>query len=487
MDLLFLAVLNMSITGAFVVMAICLVRLLLRKVPKIISYCLWAVAGLRLLFPFSIESMWSLIPFRGTPISAETGGALTIPGGAVEAGYAAEHVLAAIPGGTASVVLPEVGVAVDFVQILTTVGAFVWVVGAVLMLFYGVLSYLRLRRNMRSAVWVYGNVYEAAQIKTPFVLGIFAPKIYLPPGLSAEERRYIILHEETHIRRGDHIVKCAAYFLLCLHWFNPFVWIAFLLMGADMEMSCDEHVLQALGDQTKADYSRTLVTLATRRPALAYSPLAFGAGRVKGRVKNILRFQKTSRIVSMIAVTLVLVLSLGLMLDRAEGVSGEAYADSATEEAPEPLAEAEEIASFTLQQIEEALKPQLDFAGERLIDWELISAERIGINPPGTTVPPEPAGPHFDVSGAVRYRVTVRWAEEANCPEAGYVWDHAAMDRQAEQFFLENPDIAGGVIVGEGGPLDIFWMRNPKLGTTEVRYWDFFVVEGRPELAFVVC
>ena len=148
----------------------------------------------------------------------------------------------------------------------------------------------------------------------------------------------------------------------------------------------------------------------------------------------------------------------------------------------------EDTPEFTLQQIEEALTPQLDFGHLRPIDWEVVAAERIGVNPEGTMVPFEPGGIDVDISGSVRYRVTVQWAEEPNDPEALYVWDHGAMNRQAEQFFIDNPDHPGGVGMGEGEPLDIIWMPNPLLGSTEVREWDFFIREdGAPELTLVFC
>ena len=153
-----------------------------------------------------------------------------------------------------------------------------------------------------------------------------------------------------------------------------------------------------------------------------------------------------------------------------------------------PLAsESENDNAFTLQQITEALTPQLDFGQERPIDWEVISAERVGINPEGTASWFEPAGQYVDISGSVRYRVTIKWADEPNYPEAEYVLDYDAMNAQAGQYFRDNPDVAGGVPTGDDGPLYFIWMRNPQLGTTQVSEWDFFIVDGKPELVFVVC
>ncbi|MEG6520997.1 M56 family metallopeptidase [Desulfotomaculum sp. 1211_IL3151] len=308
MDKLFLTILNMSLTGAFVIAAICFARLLLKKAPKIISYCLWGVAGFRLVCPFSIESVFSLIPFKAQAIPPDIA-MQTAP--RIDSGVT---VIDNIISG--SLPAPALGASVNPLQIWTTIGAFVWLAGVAVMLIYGVGSFIILKRKMREAAHAEANIYEAANIKWPFVLGIFKPKIYLPLGLSVQERDYIILHEQTHIKRYDHIVKFAAYFILCVHWFNPLAWAAFLLMGADMEMSCDERVLKELGGEIKRDYSLSLLSLATDRRIIGGSPLAFGEGGVKERIKNVLNFRKPSRVIIVVA-ALAMVLSVGLAVNRA--------------------------------------------------------------------------------------------------------------------------------------------------------------------------
>lgn len=308
MDKLFLTILNMSLTGAFVIAAICLARLPLKKAPKIISYCLWAVAGFRLAFPFSIESIFSLIPFKAQTIPPDI------------AMQPVPRIDSGIPfvNNAVSSILPAAmpSASVNPLQIWTTIGAFVWFVVAAAMVIYGVVSFVILKRKMREAAHIETNIYEAENIKSPFVLGAFKPGIYLPIGLSEKEKSYIILHEQTHIRRRDHIVKFAAYFILCLHWFNPLVWVAFLLMGVDMEMSCDERVLKEMGGETKKDYSLSLLSLATERRIIGGSPLAFGEGGIKERIKNVLNFKKTSRVIIIAAVAFVAVLSIGFVADR---------------------------------------------------------------------------------------------------------------------------------------------------------------------------
>jgi len=309
MDKLFLSVLNMSLTGAFVIAAVCLARLPLKKAPKVISYALWVVAGFRLVFPFSIESVFSLIPFNAAPIPTDI------------AMQSVPRIESGIPfvNNAVSSVLPAAApvASVNPLQIWTAIGAYIWIAGVAAMLVYGVASFVILKRKMRNVAHVESNIYEAENIKSPFVLGIFAPKIYLPVGLSEHERGYILLHEQTHIRRRDHIVKMFAYFVLCLHWFNPLAWAAFLLCGADMEMSCDERVMKELGGDIRDDYSMSLVRIAAGRRILNGSPLAFGEGGMKERVKNVLNFRKPSRVIIVAAVTLVAVLSVGFAVNRA--------------------------------------------------------------------------------------------------------------------------------------------------------------------------
>jgi len=304
----FLSVLNMSLTGAFVIAAILLARLLLKKAPKVLSYALWAAAGFRLAFPFTLKGAFSLIPFNSTPIPQDIA-TQTAP--RIDSGIMAldNAVNAALPAAVPAV-------SANPLQIWLAVGCFIWIIGMAAMLIYGAVSIAVLHHRLRGAVHVGDHIYEDTQLKTPFVLGFFRPGIYLPAGLSGDERRYILLHEHTHIRRRDPLVKMLAYLILCLHWFNPLVWAAFILMGADMEMSCDERVLRELGGDIKNAYSLALVRVASGRKILNGSPLAFGEGGMKERVKNVLNFKKHSRIIIIAAVMLVAVLSVGFAVNR---------------------------------------------------------------------------------------------------------------------------------------------------------------------------
>jgi beta-lactamase regulating signal transducer with metallopeptidase domain len=293
---IFMTVLNMSLTAGFIIAALCLARFVLKQIhaPKWISYVLWAVAGLRLAVPVTFESVLSLLPMRVNDIAA------VFPAAKHE--YHAELFPAAPQGALIDIERSPLGF--GGVTVYDTL-SWIWLIGIAVMLLYAVISYIRLIRLKDG-------------VTTPFVYGFFKPKIHIPQGLTGEELRYVTLHEQTHIKRRDYLVKPFAFALLCVHWFNPLAWLAFVLMCSDMEMSCDERVLRELGSGAKADYSATLLSLSANRRILNASPLAFGEGGLKERVKNVLNFKKRSRIIIIAAVALVAVLSVGFAVNRAQ-------------------------------------------------------------------------------------------------------------------------------------------------------------------------
>ena len=340
----------MSMTGAFVVAAICLARLPLKKAPKILSYCLWAVAGFRLIFPFSIESSFSLIPFDAQTIIQDVAAqpnqdvashaiqdvaAQPIQDGAsqsIQDMATANTTAANNASANTTIAVTDVANAAAVNTAVVNeathatsnplhswlaISSWIWLVGAGLFLAIGAVFYIRLKHKMASAIRVEGNLYETDGIQSPFVLGIFKPKIYIPLGLSGRERVYLILHERTHIRRYDHIVKFLAYIIICLHWFNPLAWVAFLLMGLDMEMSCDERVLKDMGNGIIKEYSMSLLSLTVGQRIIGNSSmLAFGADGVDKRIKNVLGFKKSSRIAVVFAIVFIMLLTLGLAGSR---------------------------------------------------------------------------------------------------------------------------------------------------------------------------
>ena len=300
---LFPMVCNMSLTASAVILAVLAARLLLRRAPKVFSYALWAVVLFRLLCPVSVTSAVSLMGALGAPAqerTQRTSAVEYVPADRIRGTASAVTQLPQTPlpaetGGAVNAApadtAPEAVSATSFnepVFILTLI----WLAGMALLLAYSLVSVLRLRRRLVGAVRLRDNIYLADHIPSPFVMGLIRPKIYLPSDLRETERGYILRHEQYHIRRRDHLVKFLSFLALCIHWFNPLVWAAFVLSGKDMEMSCDEAVVKALGEEIRADYSASLLSLATGRRIVAGMPLAFGEGDTGSRIRNLLNWKR---------------------------------------------------------------------------------------------------------------------------------------------------------------------------------------------------
>jgi len=281
---LFLHILNMSFTASFVIVFVLIARLLLKRAPKVFSYVLWSVVLFRLICPFSFESILSPLPAKTTPISQDI---VYMQVSKIDTGITAiNH--------TVNAVLPKAKpvASVNPIQIWLFAGELLWLLGILILLLHGLITLWRLKKQLQNASLYQEHIYISQKINTAFVMGVFRPKIYLPANLGATEREYILCHEKTHLKRLDHIFKLISFFVLCIHWFNPLVWIAFFVSGKDMEMSCDEAVIRQLGNAVKKDYSASLLTLATGKKIVGGTPLAFGEGDTKGRVKNVLHYKK---------------------------------------------------------------------------------------------------------------------------------------------------------------------------------------------------
>ncbi|WP_206458208.1 M56 family metallopeptidase [Anaerovorax sp. IOR16] len=309
LDHLFLQILNMSFTASYVILFVLIVRFFLRKAPKIFSYSLWSVVLFRLLCPFSFESRFSWFSIRGMKVEQMK----PFP----------EHFTTLNPiqyADNAMVGSPEVIVEQSItvhkaVPLMENTFTLIWIMGIVALLIYSVVSLLKLKKQLKGTMHESDNIYIAANLQTPFVMGVFRPQIYLPANLNDAERQYILLHEQTHIRRFDHVVRIISFFMLCLHWFNPFVWLAFFMSAKDMEMSCDESVIKQLGNDIKKDYSSSLLSLATGSRIVNGVPLAFGEGDTRGRIKNVLNYKKPAFWVIIVCIITVLMVCIGLMAD----------------------------------------------------------------------------------------------------------------------------------------------------------------------------
>lgn len=282
---IFQKALNMSIAAGWLILAVIALRLLLRRAPKRFRLLLWAVVGLRLALPWSIESALSLIP------SAQTlpEGIMLERAPVLDTGISALN--GAINPGFTAAFTPELGVSANPLQVLLPIAAAFWMLGAAAMLLWALVSWLRLRKRVREAVRLEENVYEC-EIASPFVLGLFRPRIYLPFSLENGERELVLAHERAHITAGDHIIKPLGWLLLAAHWYNPLVWLAYALFCRDIELACDERVVHSLSLSDRADYSQALLDLSRPRGGVRACPLAFGESSVKGRVKSVLSYKK---------------------------------------------------------------------------------------------------------------------------------------------------------------------------------------------------
>ena len=297
----FSAVLNMSITASISILVILLARIILKHAPKIFSYALWAVVLFRLLCPVSLTSQFSLMGLFPAP-TTETGRieyvSLDVPNTERPA-ITVDVPASDLDQTTDNSVEVMIAGSIDF---LISAASIIWICGVAAMLLFHLLQLIPLRRKLTGAVPLKDNIYLADYISTPFVMGLIHPKIYLPSAMSEAEQSYIIQHEKHHIRRCDHVIKLLAFAAMCIHWFNPLVWLAFALSSKDMEMSCDEAVMKQMGRDIRADYSSSLLQFSTGKRVLIGTPLAFGEGDTKERIENIMKYKKPTMIIVVLAV-----------------------------------------------------------------------------------------------------------------------------------------------------------------------------------------
>lgn len=326
---LFQAVLVMSLTAAATALAVLLIRAVMRmlEVPRAIVFLLWAVVLFRMVCPVSFSSSWSLLslfPAAEEQVADFSDGDLSgnqviwdspqsheryqagVSGGGIVVSPAPED------GGGSYVVTgpdgasPPATVETDVLPVLSVI----WALGVLALWLWSLLSWLRLRLKLSAAVRTPDGAWESDRVDSPFVLGFFPPKIYLPLGLTGDTRRYVLLHGRSHIRRGDHIVKVLAFLALAVHWFNPLLWVSWFLSCRDMEAACDESVLRRSPEDIRKSYSAALLSLAVAHPLRV--PLAFGENDVKGRVKGALRWKRPAA--ALVAVALVALLASCYML-----------------------------------------------------------------------------------------------------------------------------------------------------------------------------
>ena len=293
---LFLKIVNMSISASWLILAVLILRLVLKKAPKWVNVLLWGIVAVRLICPFSFESALSLIP------SAETFPEKIISGPSFDVQTGITPIDNRINDYLGDRYFEGVTVPANNGNNVMAILTIVWIIGILLLATYTIISYQRLNRKVDTAVHYKDNIFQSENVSSPFVLGIINPRIYLPFSMNEQDMEHVVAHEQAHIRRKDHWWKPLGFLLLTIHWFNPLMWLAYVLLCRDIELACDEKVIKELGNEQRADYTQALVACSVNRRMIAACPLAFGEVGVKERVKSVMNYKKPAFWVIIIAV-----------------------------------------------------------------------------------------------------------------------------------------------------------------------------------------
>lgn len=321
---MFINVINASISAVWLILAVTILRLLLRRSPRWIVCLLWGMAGLRLVLPFSVRSIFSLIPSAQTlPPTIIYDDVPQINSGVPFVNNSVNPILS-----ENFIATPQYSA--NPMQILLGIFEMLWAVGMIVMVLYLLVSYIVLRIRMSTATRLENNIYQSERENSPFVMGIFRPRIFIPYGMEESAQGYVLAHEQAHIRRGDHIVKPLAFLVLTVHWFNPFVWLAYILLCRDIELACDQRVIKELSGADRKAYSRALVSGSAVRRTASACPLAFGEVGVKTRVKSVLSYKKPALWVIIAAVAMCVVTAVCFLTDPVERseIFGKSYAET---------------------------------------------------------------------------------------------------------------------------------------------------------------
>ena len=304
MEKVFISLLNTSITAGYLVIAVMLLRPILKKAPKYIRCILWGLVGLRLVLPFSFESKLSVVP-SAQPVPPEI---VTSPTPVINSGFSALN--AAVNPVISESMAPTPEASVNPIRIAMGIAWNIWLVGMIVLVIYSIVSFILLKRKLREAVRTDGNVFLCDRVSSPFLLGLFAPKIYLPSSLSENDKLYVLAHENAHIRRKDHWWKPLGFLLLTIYWFNPLMWIAYIFLCRDIEFACDEKVIRQLGADCKKSYSEALINCSIPRKMISACPVAFGEDSVKGRIKSVLNYKKPAFWIILVALVVCVVVAV---------------------------------------------------------------------------------------------------------------------------------------------------------------------------------
>ena len=281
---IFKTILDMTLSSSFLIVAVLIARVILRKSPKFFRKILWGLVALKLVIPYSFESVLSLVPHKST--------------------YMPQSV----------VVSQEVSNAVantafDWKSVLP----YAWGVVALLLLSYSLFSFIKLKSGVSDAVRYQDNIFQSERVESPFVFGIFKPRIYIPYTIKGEKLKVILDHEKTHIKYFDHITKILGFIILCVHWFNPLVWVSYVLFCKDLELACDEAVVKNMSEENRKHYARTLCDIGVNKAKISACPIAFGEVSIKERVKSTLSYKKVGKIAISLSLCLCVVVAVCFM------------------------------------------------------------------------------------------------------------------------------------------------------------------------------
>ncbi len=371
MGFIFNQFLHMSVDASILIAVVSIARFFMRKSPKYIRKILWSLVGLRLIIPFSITTVFSLIPKKVNTVT--------------------ENV---------AVLVLESGSQADTFSALLFV-PYIWLVVLIALLLYGVISYIKLKQKIVDAVLDEGNIYLSEKVDSPFVCGFIKPKIYIPYGIEEKTRECILHHERTHIKHGDHILKAIGFTLVCMYWFNPLVWVSYFLFCKDIEFACDESVIKNYSEEARKKYAKAIFELGVNKVKLSACPVAFGEVGVKERVKSTLNYKKVKRVFVVISVFVCVAIALCFMTEpkveaaekngEEKKVVEEKTTEQVTETPIEPVTElVTEISTET--EIESFMSEETNEQNKADADGEYTKSEErklIVVNPWDTTTEPQ--------------------------------------------------------------------------------------------------
>ncbi|MDU2112259.1 MAG: M56 family metallopeptidase, partial [Clostridiales bacterium] len=293
---LFSNVLDMSITASYVVIAVIIIRFIIKKAPKSFSFAIWIPVLFRLVCPISFISNLSVFNFINRDSFRKIEGvsqSITVNNtiSNIRSGQVSDNIAGNTVTNIANNTTLSQGIGNNFMYLVSIL----WMIGIQILIVYFIVSYIKTYSRIKTATLYNENVYESDQIDTAFVFGLIKPKIYIPVNLTESEKIYIIEHEKVHIKRKDYVTKIIAFLILIIHWFNPIMWISFILMTRDMEMSCDERVMKNLGEDIKTNYSYSLLNLAVNKGNTFNIPLSFSENNIKSRIENVLNYKKPKK------------------------------------------------------------------------------------------------------------------------------------------------------------------------------------------------